>query len=606
MFDELPLKYSELRYRRLFEAAQDGILILNAETGMIEDVNPYLIKILGYSREEFVKKKLWEVGAFKDVEASKDAFTALQDEKYIRYEDLPLKAKNGKLIQVEFVSNIYMAGSEKIIQCNIRDITARKHAESVLQESESRYRRLFETAQDGILILDAKTGMIEDVNPFLIDMLGYSREEFVAKKLWEVGAFRNVQASKEAFETLQEKEYIRFEDLPLKTKDGRLIQVEFVSNVYLVDEEKVIQCNIRDITERKQAEAHAHTANEELLALVNELQWRDRQMQLMNHMNDLLQSCVTQEEAYRVINMIIEDLFPGHNGCISILHSKDEHLEVVVRWGAEVIMEPTFLLEDCWALRRGHLHEVNDPQTGLVCNHFIHPPQGGYICLPLTVQGETLGVLSLIDNTVVRGEHPPGLKQLAVNVSETIKLSLANLRLRDELRQQATHDPLTGLFNRRYLDETLPRELQMAQRRNMPLCIVMLDIDGFKKFNDSFGHGPGDLLLSEFGRILREHLRGSDISCRYGGDEFVLVMPDSSLADAQERMEQIRVFIKELPKNNFGEQIVDMVTLSAGIAFMPDHGTTHHELLRAADEAMYAAKQAGRDRIVMYEVSSPV
>jgi PAS domain S-box-containing protein len=132
MLDKLPLKYSELRYRRLFEAAQDGILILNAETGMIEDVNPYLIHMLGYSREEFIERKLWEVGAFKDVKASKEAFTALQNEKYIRYEELPLRAKDGKLIQVEFVSNVYFAGTEKIIQCNIRDITGRMQAKKFL------------------------------------------------------------------------------------------------------------------------------------------------------------------------------------------------------------------------------------------------------------------------------------------------------------------------------------------------------------------------------------------------------------------------------------------------------------------------------------------
>ena len=123
-----------------------------------------------------------------------------------------------------------------------------------LEESEARYRRLFEAAQDGILILDAETGMIEDVNPFLMTMLGYSREEFVEKRLWEVGAFKDIEANQEAFEALQKNEYIRYEDLPLKAKDGRLIQVEFVSNVYLVGNEKVIQCNIRDITERKQAQ----------------------------------------------------------------------------------------------------------------------------------------------------------------------------------------------------------------------------------------------------------------------------------------------------------------------------------------------------------------
>lgn len=133
------LKISELRYRRLFEAAQDGILILNAETSMIEDVNPYLMKMLGYSREEFIERKLWEVGAFKDIEASKESFSALQIEKYIRYENLPLRAKDGKLIQVEFISNLYMVGDKKVIQCNIRDITERKQQEEeILQQLESR------------------------------------------------------------------------------------------------------------------------------------------------------------------------------------------------------------------------------------------------------------------------------------------------------------------------------------------------------------------------------------------------------------------------------------------------------------------------------------
>ena len=121
---EQSLRNSELRYRRLFETAQDGILILNAETGTISDVNPYLIDMLGYSREEFVEKKLWEVGAFKDIEASRNSFLALQKEEFIRYENLPLKTKSGRLIQVEFVSNVYLVGDEKVIQCNIRDISA--------------------------------------------------------------------------------------------------------------------------------------------------------------------------------------------------------------------------------------------------------------------------------------------------------------------------------------------------------------------------------------------------------------------------------------------------------------------------------------------------
>ena len=481
---------------------------------------------------------------------------------------------------------------------------ANQHGKQLnLEESEARYRRLFETAKDGILILDGDTGRIVDANPFLQDMLGYSESELIGKALWEIGAVRDIPASQQAMRELQKNEYIRYEDIPLETKTGGRKHVEFVSNVYLVSGRKVIQCNIRDITERKDAEARVLETKNKLLVLVSELQWRDRQMQLMNRMNELLQSCITQDEAYQVITLCAADLFPGRNGSLAILPARNEKLSVVARWGAESIMQSNFALEDCWALRLGQIHEVIDQDTSLLCRHFMNSPPGGYFCLPLTVQGETLGVLSLIDNTIQTGEHPPGLKQLAVSVGETIKFSLSNLKLRDELRSESIHDPLTGLFNRRYLDETLSRDLYQVERRNDPLCVVMLDLDGLKRLNDSLGHGTGDSVLRLLGHTLQEHLRKSDISCRYGGDEFVLVLPDSSIAETKLRVEQLSTVMKSFQQDQRGED-VGPITLSAGIAQAPEHGKTARELLQAADQAMYAAKQAGGDRIVIYQAES--
>jgi len=477
--------------------------------------------------------------------------------------------------------------------------TTRTRRLEKLRTSEVRYRRLFETAKDGILLLDADTGRITDVNPFLEDMLGYSHTELIGKALWEIGPVKDISASQDAMRHLQKKKYIRYENLPLETKAGQHIQVEFVSNVYLVDGSRVIQCNVRDITARKRAEDGMRTANDELMASVAELQRRDEEMKSLILLNDLLQSCTTQADAYEVVAMMANKLFAGGSGGLAIAHGRDQHLETVARWGDETSLKSSFSLEDCWALRRGQLHVVIDGQAGLACRHFIHQPEISYLCVPLIVQSGTTGLLCLtgaaekVIGSITR-------QQLAVAVGETIKLSLYNLKLREELSEQATYDPLTGLFNRRFLEEHLARELHRARRGDSPLCVVMLDLDQFKHLNDTIGHDAGDSLLRQLGQMLRQKLRKSDLAYRYGGDEFVLVLPDSSLADTQRRVEQIRVLIKETQIRH-GCSVPDTLTISAGVAEAPEHGTTAPELLHAADNALYAAKQAGRDRVVAYQ-----
>jgi diguanylate cyclase (GGDEF)-like protein len=248
---------------------------------------------------------------------------------------------------------------------------------------------------------------------------------------------------------------------------------------------------------------------------------------------------------------------------------------------------------------------VIDPQVDLLCHHFVHQPQTGYLCVPLMVQGEITGLLCLVSAAADSDKHQVSQQQLAITVGETIKLSLTNLKLREKLREEAIHDPLTGLCNRRYLEENLTRELHRAQRGNSPLCVAMLDLDNFKPFNDTFGHDAGDALLRQLGQMLREKLRKSDISCRYGGDEFVLVLPDSSLVDALRRVEQIRVLVKELQIRH-DNPLLDTIKVSAGVAGVPEHNSTAPELIHAADNAMYAAKQAGGDRVVVYQAKEVI
>ncbi len=177
---EQALRNSELRYRRLFESAQDGILILNAETGSISDVNPYLIDLLGYSREEFVEKKLWEVGAFRDIEASRNAFLALQKDEFIRYENLPLKTKGGRLVQVEFVSNVYQVGDEKVIQCNIRDISDRKRVEADLLAKEEDHWLMIENLPAGVIVHAPDTRIVR-CNPEASQLLGIPPDQMLGK-----------------------------------------------------------------------------------------------------------------------------------------------------------------------------------------------------------------------------------------------------------------------------------------------------------------------------------------------------------------------------------------------------------------------------------------
>jgi len=467
-----------------------------------------------------------------------------------------------------------------------------------LQDSELRYRRLFETAQDGILILDADTGQITDVNPYLADMLGYTHTEMLGKALWEIGPFKDVAESQAAFQRLQSQEYIRYENLPLETKREQKRQVEFVSNLYLVDGKRVIQCNVRDITDRKHVSNELRRANDELLTLVAALQRRDQEMQLLSRMIDLLQRCTTEEEAYGVIARMAPELFEGQSGYLASLNASDQSLETVARWGDDAPPDALFSLEDCLAMRRRLPHEVVDPQARPLCRHYGHEPGTTALCVPLTIHGETLGLFCLAGETGSE-ERRAGRERLAVTVGEAIELCLSNLRLQAKLREQAIRDPLTGLANRRFLEESLPRELHRASRENSALSIAMLDLDHFKRFNDTFGHDPGDSLLREVGRVLGETLRKSDIACRYGGEEFVLVLPNSSLADIFERIEEIRLAVRDLQIRH-GDRLLGAVTVSAGVAEARE-GMTARELLREADEALYAAKHAGRDRAVLYE-----
>ena len=315
----------------------------------------------------------------------------------------------------------------------------------------------------------------------------------------------------------------------------------------------------------------------------------------LRQMSDLLQSSLSLGEATEIIGRIAAQLFPDRVGGVYLITASRDQLERVTAWGADApgLVPAAFAPDACWALRRGRAHRSDEAR----CRHLPDPPSGASLCVPLVAQGDAIGVLLI---AAPPASAAPTLSardiELATTVAGQIGLALGNLRLRETLRGQSIRDALTGLYNRRYLEETLPRELQRSARTGQPLSVIMFDIDLFKRFNDTFGHDAGDLMLREVGTLLRTQLRAEDVACRYGGEEFVVILAGAPLETALERARTLSEAMRHTALRDRGQPL-GAVTLSAGVAAFPAHGDTGDALLRSADAALYHAKQNGRDRV---------
>jgi diguanylate cyclase (GGDEF)-like protein len=262
-----------------------------------------------------------------------------------------------------------------------------------------------------------------------------------------------------------------------------------------------------------------------------------------------------------------------------------------------------FAPDECWALRRGKLHLVEDPRTGQVCPHLGEAVSVGYMCVPMLAQGEALGILHL-QRRPAGATGPLGApreslteskQHLAQAAAELIALALANLKSQETLRLESSRDPLTGLFNRRYMDETLERELRRAARKQRPLGVILLDLDDFNGFNDAHGHEAGDALLREVGRFLQKHIRGEDAVGRYSGEEFLILLPEASLGVAQQRAAKLQHEFRQLTVEHHG-QMLNAGALSAGVVVSPEHGTAVEAITRSAEVALEAATAEARER----------
>jgi diguanylate cyclase (GGDEF)-like protein len=354
-----------------------------------------------------------------------------------------------------------------------------------------------------------------------------------------------------------------------------------------------------ELANREQTERLLTERNSEILQRSAMLEVQTNTVALLATMAHRLQGCATEEEFSEVVRCFAPQILPGMPGALYFLSNSRNLLRAVAIWNVPAGLDAEFGPAQCWALRRGQIHTVANMGSEVVCGHVNRDRVAGYSCRPLVAQGETIGLLYLeVPSTATKAalEGVVGNHDLDI-FAENISLAMGNQRLRETLRSQSIRDPLTGLFNRRYLEEALELDLARARRSNTSVSLIMGDADHFKQFNDQFGHDAGDLVLKRIAEVMQSNIRQGDVACRYGGEEFIVVLPGADLGEAVARAQVIREGIKAMSVT-FSGQSLGSITISLGVATFPLHADDAGALITLADAAMYGAKRAGRDLVV--------
>lgn len=326
------------------------------------------------------------------------------------------------------------------------------------------------------------------------------------------------------------------------------------------------------------------------------------QSSLMREMITMLQTSKTLEDACKIVSIFAKQLFPSTAGVVvmtdyhDIWHSKSY-------WNFKHLHPITFKDDDCWAVRSRQLHEVLHENEKPLCPHVqrLKKVQYPHFCMPLDKSGKFSGILfvEILDQNMDSTAYEELKRDIELFVDQVLP-GLINIQLNEQLRQQSLSDPLTGLYNRRFFISALANEIARAKRRKLQFSLVIMDIDHFKKYNDTFGHDAGDQILQKLSDILRIHFRESDIICRYGGEEFIVLLPEIGLEDAKKRCEKLlerirnELFLPTLPKSR-------KVTVSIGISEFPKHTRSAEQLINKADKALYEAKARGRNQIKVFD-----
>ncbi len=354
-----------------------------------------------------------------------------------------------------------------------------------------------------------------------------------------------------------------------------------------------------EMLEKDFARSELDRQNERML---EELKQRSDRAAMLTRMGELLQSCISRDEVFAAALGYAPKIFPAVPGAMALLDASRNLAEVIGSWSDCHLPALVFEPASCWALRTGHTHLVLAGDSTAPCAH-AEGVKNTYLCAPILAQGETLGMVHFqaTDETPQMDASELSFK---TTFAAQVGLSIANIRLREALRTQSVRDSLTGLYNRRYLEETLEREVRRAARAAQSLGFLMIDLDHFKNFNDTYGHEAGDAVLRETALFLAKGIRAEDFVCRFGGEEFVVILPTADLESSRARAERLRLKMRELTIMYQGKSL-GIVTISVGVAVFPEHGTSPRELMAAADAALYQAKRGGRDKVVVASAPLP-
>ncbi|GAB1461214.1 hypothetical protein MASR2M50_29890 [Thauera sp.] len=558
--------------------------------GRVTDVNSATLRQSQRSREHWVGSEF--ASHFSDRGEAEEVFREALSCCGLSGRSLRVPGADGQVAELELHLACAHDANGRLLGLFVeaRDITSIKAAEQRLMAASHYARSLLEASLDPLVTI-SPDGKIMDVNRATELITGRSRDSLIGSDFSDY--FTEPEKARAGYRQVFSSGHVTDYPLVLRHTSGSTTDVLYNATVHHDESGHVagVFAAARDITQLKRSQEALESTNREVM--------------LLGQMTGLLQSCRTVEESLPILRETMAQLFPGSSGQLLLLRPSGNLLEDAGTWGGHPQSLQTAPPADCWALRRGHIHDIGFERTiNPPCRH-IDADDRPYLCIPLLAQGTALGILHLvIDPTATTQAQRLHYRHLAAAAADSISLGMANLRLRESLHAMSIRDPLTGLYNRRFMEEALAREISRMTRANKPLTIAMLDIDHFKRFNDTYGHEAGDIVLKDFALLMSSFREGSDLACRYGGEEFLLILPELGPEQARSRLDGFREDVGHLNVMLHGKPLPN-ITVSIGLASLPAHAGTSANLIKAADDALYRAKQGGRNRVEVATAGHP-